>query len=358
MNSSLQIFIDIIKLSLWDKSFDEAPLALLSEDDWKNLFAIAQLQGLAAVFIAGLDKLSHQSPTCKAFIEEYGVITIIGSERRWQRQLNTAKKISDAFQKNGISTLLLKGLGLSLCYPNPQYRECNDIDIYLFGKYEEGNQLAEQLFDAEVDKFTKKEDHIFLDGFTIDNHICFLWPVSDNDREFDRYLKGLLQPKELPQFPDSCILLPPPEFNYLFLMSHSYVHFLREGMALRQMTDIACFLKSNEKDLDWDEINDKLNRYHLRKFSDAILSFIECYFGLSFVYKPTSDTQLLERMMKDILSHSHAVAYHDSKWEARVYMAKILWNSHWRYDAFYEGGTKRFIVDKFIRKVSKLFNKI
>lgn len=356
MKSSLQIFIDIIKLSLWDNSFDEVPLASLSEDDWNELFTIAQLQGLAAVFIAGLDKLSHKSPTCKAFIEEYGVITIIGSERRWQRQHNTAKKISDAFQANGISTLLLKGLGLSLCYPNSQYRECNDIDIYLFGKYEEGNQLAEQLFNAKVDKFTKKEDHVFLDGFTIDNHICFIWPVTDNDREFDQYLKGLLRKEELSQFPDTCILLPPPDFNYLFLMSHSFGHFMREGMALRQMTDIACFLKSNEKYLDWEVINDKLNRYHLRKFSDAILSFIEHYFGLSFAYKPTSDTQLLERMMKDILTHSHAVFYPKSKLEARVYLAKTALTYRWRYDAFYEGGFIRYVLDKFMNKVSKLFN--
>lgn len=358
MKSILQVFIDIIKLSLWDKSFDEAPLVSLSEDDWKELFTIAQLQGLAAVFIAGLDKLSHQSPTCKAFIEEYGVITIIGSERRWQRQVGMAKKISDAFQANGISTLLLKGLGLSLCYPTPQYRECNDIDIYLFGKYEEGNLLAEQLFDAEVDKFTKKEDHIFLDGFTLDNHICFLWPGTDSDREFDQYLKDLLQPKELTQFPDSCILLPPPGFNYLFLISHSFGHFMREGMALRQMTDIACFLNVYEKDLDWAVINDKLHRFHLKKFSDTILSFIEHYFGLSFGYGINTDTQLLERMMNDILTHSHAVVYHNSKLEARVYLAKTALNNRWRYDAFYERGFMKFVLDKIVRKISRGLKRI
>lgn len=358
MKSSLRIFINIINLSLWDKSFDESLLSSLAENDWKNLFMIAQLQGLAAVFIDGLNKLNHRSPACKAFIEEYGVITIIGSERRWQRQLKTAKKISDAFQANGISTLLLKGLGLSLCYPNPQYRECNDIDIYLFGKFEEGNQLAEHLFDAEVDKFTKKEDHIFLDGFTLDNHICFLWPGTENDREFDLYLKSLLRPEELSQFPDSCFFLPPPEFNYLFLMSHSYVHFMREGMALRQMTDIACFLKSKEKDLDWDEINEKLNRYHLAKFSDAVLSFIEYYFGLSFGYKATSDLQLLERMINDILTHSHAVVYHKSKLEERIYLAKTAFNNRWRYDAFYEGGFMRLVLDKIGRKISRVFKRI
>lgn len=356
MKSFLQIVVDIINLSLWNKSFNESLMLSLSESDWKKLFTIAQFQGLAAVFVDGLNKLNHQTPACKAFIREYGVITIIGSERRWQRQFNTAKKLSDAFQKNGISTLLLKGLGLSLCYPTPQYRESNDIDIYLFGKYEEGNQLAKRLFNAKVDKFTKKEDHIFLDDITLDNHIHFVWPGTNSGRELDQYLKGLLYPEVLPKFPDSCILLPPIDFNYMFLLSHSYGHFMREGMALRQMTDIACYLNSNENGLNWNLINDKLNKYHLKSFSDAILSFIEYYFGLSFGYKPTSNTQLLEQIMNDILEHSHAVVYHKSKLKAKVYIAKTTWNNRWRYDAFYEGGFKRYVLDKFINKVSKLVN--
>ena len=356
MIDSSQFFIGIINLALWNRAFDEKPLSSLLYDDWKSMFEVAQLQGLSAVFIDGIDKLSNKTPACRAFLEEYGAVTIIGSERRWQRQAETAKRMSGVFQENGIQTLLLKGLGLSLCYPNPLYRECNDIDIYLFGKYEEGNQLAEQLLGAKVDKFTRKEDHIFLDGFTFDNHIHFLHPETDNDREFDLYLKSLLQPNELSVFPDSCLLLPPPEFDYLFLMSHAYVHFLREGLALRQMTDIACFLKVYEKDLDWAVINDQLHKFHLKKFSDTILSFIKHYFGLSFGNSINTDTQLLERMMNDILTHSHAVVYHDSKLEARVYMAKLLWNSHWRYDAFYKGGTMRFVLDKFIRKIKKIIN--
>lgn len=348
------IFVDIIKLSLWDDPLDEEHLSALSDEDWKTLFGVAQQQALPAIFIDGLDKLGSIPPNCRNLLEEVAAVTVIGSEQRWQKQFHIAKRLAATYQQHEIRTLLLKGLGLSLCYPNPQHRECNDIDIYLFGKYEEGNQLAEQLLGAQVDKFTKKEDHIFLDGFTFDNHIHFKHPETDNDREFDLYLKGLLQSNELSVFPDSCLLLPPPEFNYLFLMSHAYVHFLREGMALRQMTDIACFLKVYEKDLEWAVINDKLHRFHLKKFSDTILSFIRHYFGLSFGYSINADTQLLERMLNDILTHSHAVAYHNSKLEARVYMAKLLWNSHWRYDAFYKGGTMRFVLDKLIRKITKL----
>ncbi len=350
-----QLFVDIIGLALWDCSFEDNQLLLsISNEDWDDMYELSRGQGLSAVFYDGLGKISGKPAVCKKMIKEKGPMSIVQSELRWQRQYQMLITISEVYRQHGIRTLLLKGLGLSLYYPIPHHRECNDIDIYLFGQYEEGNRLAENLLGAKVEKFDMKEDHFFVDGCSFDNHIHFLWPGIDINRELDLYLKSLLQQEGLSRFPNSCILLPPPEFNYLFLISHSYGHFMREGMCLRQMTDIACFLNVEGKKMAWEDINDKLQSFRLNKFSDAILSFIEYYFGLSFAYKPSSDTQLLERMMKDILSHSHAVVYHKSKLEAMVYLAKTAWNHRWCYDAFYDGGFKRYVLDKINNKIIKL----
>lgn len=319
----------------------------LSEEDWDRLFEVAQLQGLAAIFIDGLDKYKPQPPVCKRFMENLGPVTIVESELRWLNQLEIAKIVSDVYRKNGISTLLLKGLGLSLCYPNPKLRECNDIDIYLFGQYEEGNRIAEQELGARVEKFNLKEDHFYVDGFSFDNHICFRWPGNDRDREFDQYLKNLLKQNELLRFPDSNILLPPPEFNLLFLLSHSYGHFMHEGMCLRQMTDIVCFLNQYCTEIDWDKVDGILQKYQLKRFANAIFSFIDCYFGLSFGNPESVDKKLLKRMYNYILDNSHAVVYHQSKMAGRIYLAKTAWKNRWCYDAFYDGGFKQYVWTLF-----------
>lgn len=350
-----QVFVNIIKLSLWGCPIDNSQLlASLSEEDWKSLYEVAQLQGLAAIFIDGLDKIKPQPPGSRRFLEDLGPVTIVESEVRWLSQLEIAKKVSDVYQKNGISTLLLKGLGLSLCYPNPKLRECNDIDIYLFGQYEEGNRLVEQELGASVEKFDLKEDHFVIDGFSFDNHICFRWPGNDTDREFDQYLKDLLKQNELSRFPDSNILLPPPEFNLLFLLSHSYGHFMREGMSLRQMTDIACFMNRYWAEINRDKVGSILQKYQLKRFAHAIFSFINCYFGLSFGYQESVDDKLLKRMYSYIFDNNHAVVYHQSKLAKRVYLAKTAWKNRWCYDAFYEGGFKQFVKDWFLRKCTRM----
>lgn len=347
-------FIDIISFSLWNRAFDERSLASLSDEEWNALYEVAQLQGLTAFFFDGLDKLSTKPLACRKLLQEKGAVSVIESELRWSSQFQLIQKLTKTYKQHGIQVLLLKGLGLSLCYPNPKLRESNDIDIYLFGQYEEGNCIAEQELGARVEKFDLKEDHFFIDGFSFDNHICFRWPGNEIDREFDHYLKDLLKQNELLRFPDSDILLPPPEFNLLFLLSHSYGHFMREGVALRQITDLACFLNKNAQDLDWNHINTQLQKFRLKKYADAILSFIQRYFGLSFGFPEKVDEQLLERMFREILGNSHMVAYPRTRFEKRVYFVKTAWKNRWCYDAFYDGGFRQFVLEILKKKLKWL----
>jgi len=146
-----------------------------------------------------------------------------------------------------------------------------------------------------VVEFSKKEDHIVISGFSIDNHKDFLWTASKNNRDIDKYLKGILK-EELPRLLGTDILMPTTEFNFLFLIVHSFGHFMREGMSLRQETDIACFLEKNEEKLGWQGCIETLQRFRLKRFADGIISFIKHYFGLTFSYAPSVETVLLERM--------------------------------------------------------------
>lgn len=347
-------FIDIINYSLWDRPFDERSLSSLSDEDWNTLYEVAQLQGLTAIFFDGLDKLSTKPVGCKGLLQEKGAVSVVESELRWSSQLQLIRKLAETYKQHGIQVLLLKGLGLSLCYPNPKHRESNDVDVYLFGKYEEGNRLAEELLGGRVEKFDKKEDHIYVDNYSIDNHIHFVWPETEIQKEFDSYLQGLLQDDNLSEFLDTGVCLPPPEFNFLFLLNHSYGHFMWEGVALRQITDLACFLNKHGQDLDWDHINTQLHKFRLKKYADAILSFIQRYFGLSFGFPEKVNDHLLERMFREILGNSHMVVYPRTRFEKRVYFVKTAWKNRWCYDAFYEGGFRQLAIERLKRKLKWL----
>jgi len=352
MHNTPHRLLEIIKLALWDKAIDESQLSSLDYKEWQGLYQCACVQGLAAIFFDGVDKLQMKSKACRKLLSNVGAQTVIGSETRWLGQMQVATALSVEFKKHGLQMLLLKGLGLSLCYPNPKHRECGDIDIYLFGDYEKCNRITEEELGGKVEKFSKKEDHIVIGGFSIDNHKDFLWTASKNNREIDHHLKSILKVDELPKLLDTDILLPTIEFNFLFLIVHSFSHFMREGMSLRQMTDIACFLEKNEEKLDWQGCIETLQRFRLKRFADGIISFIKHYFGLTFSYAPSVETVLLERMKADIMEQSHVVVYHKTRLASKLYIARNAWQNRWRYNAFFEGGFRQYAFEALKNQIN------
>ena len=344
------ILLSIIKLALWNIPFDEKSLESLLEEDWRLLYQMSISQGLEAIFTDGVDKLTEKSPVCKQILIEEGIQSIILAEGRWLGQMQVATTLADTFAKYDVKMLLIKGIGLSLYYPTPKHRECGDIDIYLFGKYEDGNRIASKYLGAKVEKFSKKEDHIYLGDFAIDNHINFLWSGNDKNLELDSYLKGLLVSDNLSYIQETKIFLPPINFHLLFLLVHSYSHFMREGIPLRQMTDLACFLNQNESNINWEESIFIIKKYYLKTFFDVVIAFIVYYFGLRLRYKPQVEESLLEHFKVDILGCSHTIVYHRSRLVSKFYIAKNAWDNKWRYDVFYEGGFFRFVLNS-LKKV-------
>lgn len=342
----------LLKSALWSQPLVHDSFARYMEQDWEYLFHMIQRQGLAAVVLDALEQLPVELRPEKTLLREWRV-KCISSEVRWQKQLMTAAKTAEVLKQHGIRTLLLKGLGISLLYPVPKHRECGDIDIYLFGQYEEGNKLASEVLKAKIDKFNKKEDHLVIDGVAIDNHINFVWIGSKQDLSFNQYLKDLLAGAQMECFPETSLLLPPAEFNYLFMLRHSYEHFIGEGMPLRQMTDLACLLDKKGHLLNWNNLNGVLSSAGLQNFSDTIRSFISNYFGIG--ESPVcSDEKLLRQVQDDILNHGHQVVYHDSWLGHKKYIIQTLWKNRWKINAFYDGGFKAYIINKIAANITKI----
>ena len=66
-------------------------------------------------------------------------------------------------------------------------------------------------------------------------------------------------------------------------------------------------------------------------------------------YKPEVAKQTLVCMKDDILDGDHTMVYPNSRLASKIYIAMNAWQNRWRYDAFYEGGFWRFIVDSVFK---------
>jgi hypothetical protein len=166
-------------------------------------------------------------------------------EEVYKRYCQTADELSHLYAEHGISTMQMKGVGLSALYPIPSHREGGDIDIYTYSadttkmSHEEANNLADQLMKdkgIEVDVEYYKHSNFYYKGIPIENHKCFL---NVHEAPFfahaDEVLHKYMAPR-LTSLPVGEILTPSARFNALFLSFHAARHF-GSGLSLHHLCD-------------------------------------------------------------------------------------------------------------------------
>lgn len=181
------------------------------------------------------------------------------------------------FADNGVRTYVLKGSVISECYPVPSHRMSSDLDCFLLpaggddcDACEKGNSLIE-LKGYKVSRGYYKNSTFFIPALKVENH-RYLTPFSG-----DKYLKKmevtlqrlLREDAGADRIESTQLCRPPLIVSALFLVEHSYSHFLHEGLSLRHFTEWMMFRRRHEADLDWKQFDNYLDEFGLRRFFDA-----------------------------------------------------------------------------------------
>lgn len=341
---SLSKLLALIRLALRGGGDVPACLEHLETDAWRAIFQMAAEQGVSGVALEGVQRLpAEMRPERRLFIQ-WG-LTMKKREQTYAKQLAAACRLADALHAEGIDTMVLKGIGLAQYYPVAEHRECNDIDLYLYGEHERGNAVAARL-GGQVSGFSSKHDHILFDGFNIDNHITFLPVNSPKKRALNMALLGLLEGRERRCIEGTWLIMPPRDFNYVFLLRHAYGHFLIEGIALRHLLDFACFLHEEAEHIDWPVVDGVLKASGLKKFSQVVLRLTDHYFGLSVSDGQPLSPDLLRHIEEDMLLEDHRVVY-DKTFMQRV---RVTLKNRWKYAAFQKGGLAAHLWERFVKR--------
>lgn len=341
---SLSELLALIRLALRGGGDVPSCLEHLDAESWHAVYQMAAAQGVSSVALEGVQRLPDGLRPERRQLIQWG-LTMKTREQTYAQQLAAACRLAEALHAEGIDTMVLKGIGLAQYYPVAEHRECNDIDLYLYGEHERGNAIAARL-GGQVSGFSSKHDHISFDGFNIDNHITFLPVNSPRNRAMNTALLGLLEGRERRRIEGTLLIMPPRDFNYLFLIRHAYGHFLIEGIALRHLLDFACFPRQEAGAIDWPTVNGVLKASGLQKFSQIILRLTDHYFGLSVSDGQPLPSGLLRHIEEDLLMEDHRVVY------GKTFMQRVrvtLKNS-WKYSAFQKGGLSAHLWERFVKR--------
>ena len=343
MTEAADILLGLVRLEIGNEKKFTVPDTV----DWRALVNLAFEQGVAAIAVDGLQKLYEPNPSLELDLDKlefeglkYELFGLcLNAEQNSAKQLGVIEKLSSLYNVQSIPMLLMKGYGLSLNYPVPNHRASGDIDIYLYGNGDKGDQLAKDSFGCEVKQNEDKHSAFSIDGTSVENHACFVnYTVHPSLKGLNDFFVAEAKNSVAHQVGETHILLPSVMFNALFLPFHCASHFVHGEASIRQLCDWACFVKRYGIEVDWDEVGVLAKRYGFLKFYRCLNGICLDYLDVPAGCLPDwqRDKKQEQKVLNEILTTpkscttlvSKVLRYFSSGWKYRmVYNDNILLTS-------------------------------
>ena len=336
-NSTL---FSLLRYAIWQDRDGEQIDFDLTTLEWQRLIENAANMGVLAIAFDALPKGEALPGLPKELLIRWG-LSVQRFEDRNRRQREALRELIATFREHQIEVLLLKGLGLAENYPLPAHRECGDLDIYLFGDYEKGNQIIEAL-GIEVNKEHTKHSSFFFKGIPVENHLSFLdVDHTQTDKNLEVHLHRILKEQgyETIMIDDIAVRIPTPDFTSLFLTRHNITHFLALGLVLRHFCDMALFFSRNAGRIDFVSFQKIITEEHQINLFCTFTQFAHLYLGLSDSPLPVPNKckTIIERVLYNTFhsKYRRIIVEEQKNWwipKRKVFSAIYIIHSKWKYD--------------------------
>lgn len=259
-------------------------------------------------------------------------------ERRNRHQIEVMNGLAQKWIEEGCKVMVMKGQANGILYPKPLHRTPGDIDCYLFENYQKGNEIAKNE-GAAVDEGWYKHSQIRYKGEMFENHLFFVHTrEGKRSKRLQEELAQTLNVNEWHSFQNSSILLPPTQWNAMFLTYHACGHFLSEGLRLKQILDWAMFLKNKQNNVDWNAFYEYCDRYHFRRFADAMTAISVEYLGVKIENTDiTTESPYVEKILRSTLyDEDYIYNAGENIWKSRWHVIHSLFKYRWKYEEIYQ----------------------
>ena len=247
------VFLELLKAGMWGRN----PQVPQGFAEWTKVVMLAKSQSVlgvvAQVMLSDEDVASQLPQDMKARLKKF----LMNNLLTHNLLNNTLIKVVSTLREGGVESVLLKGQGLARNYPQPELRQCGDIDLYV--GLENGERVHDLLspiaekVDGKEYITVGKHYHVTMPGGVevevhryTDNHLTKKLEETYQAASAKGTTEGLV----VYDFAGTPINTPSDEFNAFFVFNHLFHHFLTSGIGLRQFCDWMMFLHTRKGKLD------------------------------------------------------------------------------------------------------------
>ncbi|MFI3289864.1 MAG: nucleotidyltransferase family protein [Rikenellaceae bacterium] len=267
MERSKEQLLELTRCALWGSQLN---IELFEQGvEWSKVLQLAKEQTILGVISTSIERLPLSlQPTRIEVLRLHQMVTL--NRAYHKHQIEVLAKLLELVKRAGVERpVLLKGLGVGLNYPDPTLRQCGDIDLYV------GEKHYFKVWDLVCAEFgCKREEsplgHHFNFEFMethieIHRYVNSTKSIAFRNREFLQWSASQLEGEELREvsIDGVSVLLPPYNFDLIFIFYHTWRHFFVGGVGLRQVCDWACYADAFADKANIEELKRVINYFKL-----------------------------------------------------------------------------------------------
>ena len=326
MNPLHSLFFSLLRMAVGKGGrLPQAPTA----DEWGLLLQEAKRQALVGVLYDALNHLPPDQRPPKAVLIQWHAMTerIAHDNRRLNRD---AVWLTERFARAGFRSVVLKGQGNALLYPNPLRRQTGDIDIWLDGRRDDILAYVLRFFPRQKVQWLEVDFPVLKESVTeVHTAPSLLFCPQDNrilQTFYERHREAVFT--HAIRIPEGQVFTPTWEVNVVFQLTHIYRHLFHEGIGLRQLMDYFYLLRSSEegKEAKFARICPLVRSLHMERFTGALLWVLREVFGLEEELLFVAPNEAEGRFLLSEIMLAGNFGQHDE----RITLSASKWGNFWQ----------------------------
>lgn len=246
------------------------------DTDWQELIQKAAAQKIVPFLYEALG--ASMPENVKNAVKSSAVSTVALQTKRTAEFLKTYKELNEA----GIYPLVVKGIVCRSAYDKPEFRASGDEDVYV--PLEDYPAFHEKMLELgyaskKPDYKNAHEERYTRNGLLIEGHWELFPQENDALNALNVLADGFWDRAETQSVNGVGIKTLEPTDHMIFLLLHTYKHFINSGVGVRQLCDVA--LWSNRYELDWERIREAMRMINGECFAGAVFDAGGKYFGMT-----------------------------------------------------------------------------
>lgn len=250
------------------------------------------------------------------------------------------KEMVQLFDENNVDYLVVKGQTYSILYPKPEVRMAGDIDFLIHNAYSEVKEVVERLYSVNLpDKMIEKEIEFKHASVPFELHTSLrTYALKRHQKVWDNLVEKEWQEPYFVEVNGVKVRTLSPTLNAAYVFIHLFFHFMREGVALRQLCDWAMVLHHYQKEIDREALSKMLSDLNLSDAYQAFGTILTDCLGLPVYEFPLPlgniDRKWQHKIMEDIFGGGNfGKLHHQSKnsWRFKLETLQLVIRNALRY---------------------------